>query len=907
MQKCFLVLMVSSALLVAGSYPALAGQVQYHSYGQAHTLVEVPNRLVVGTAGGAQGARAWAQAQRQGASALRAAAGITAVQAVGNGLVVIDTNQSTAREVLTVAKEVKFIYPLYRRAGSGLLVYTRPEVVVRVADGIKINQLAAQYGLSVIRSLLFTNDQFLLGLNPSASPYAIAEQLRKDPQVIWADPNIAQQRKKSFIPNDPLFPDQWHLNNIGQNGGAPGADVSAPRAWDLHQVSANTIVGICDDAIDIDHPDLNIWTNPDEIPGNRIDDDDNGLTDDVTGWDFGSNDNDPRPEVEGDWHGTSVSGVAGAKGHNALGVTGAAFGCRLIPVKLTSNGQFADEAALADGIRYAAKYSDLLNNSWGGPILGDTLAAGLDFATSAQAKRGILGVPVLFASGNSARWDQRYGLSSLDTTAHTLRLEYTKNSAARAEPAGLAVYGAVVLDESGEPIGELEISPYSTEPPPGVTLGGSAPFVIMSSTLSNSGFVYQAGAGQAGQISILTWQFTIPQENTINFLLFSFRGNTAPGQDLLRCYLDEQEQTGPGAPEVADEGLSMPFSGQSPENVAPIAGEGLHPRVISIGASTDGDVRSSYSQWGPQLKFVAPSNGGNKGITTTDVTGTGKGYNPESDYCDDFGGTSSACPLAAGVFASVLSASPALSVTQTIELLKATAVKIGGVGYNQDGFHLQYGYGRLNMQAAVQAALQSSGGTPLPTSTPITQPSETPITPTGVPTIVQPTDTFTPLATATAPALTETPAGATPTQPQPTNTLASTPASATVTPVITGTPAPEVCQGDRVLRRKVCCGVIPPSGTMQLSDPILSIATWPSIQLWCSQDSGATWKYSANPNELTVSLGYSGGVVEISGRPGDHYCLHLLYPLSSGILSPTGDLSVGPTDLLDLMQVWRQP
>jgi subtilisin family serine protease len=115
----------------------------------------------------------------------------------------------------------------------------------------------------------------------------------------------------SVTPNDPSFSTQWHLKNLTH----PGADNHATDGWTWTTGSASVVVGILDSGGDWDHPDLasRIWSNPGEIPGNGVDDDGNGYIDDIRGWDFVSNDNDP---MDDHGHGTNVSGIIGASTNN---------------------------------------------------------------------------------------------------------------------------------------------------------------------------------------------------------------------------------------------------------------------------------------------------------------------------------------------------------------------------------------------------------------------------------------------------------------------------------------------------------------------------------------------------------------------------------------------------------------
>ncbi len=130
--------------------------------------------------------------------------------------------------------------------------------------------------------------------------------------------------------------------------------------------------------------------------------------------------------------------------------------------------------------------------------------------------------------------------------------------------------------------------------------------------------------------------------------------------------------------------------------------ESESPWVISIGASTEDDEIAPYSNHGSSIDFLAP--GGNFGgeLITTDATGA-KGYT-DWDYNWNFVGTSAAAPIAAGVGALILSENPALTRDEVLDIMKATARKIGDIPYDADGRNDYAGYGRLDAGKAVALA-----------------------------------------------------------------------------------------------------------------------------------------------------------------------------------------------------------
>ena len=171
-------------------------------------------------------------------------------------------------------------------------------------------------------------------------------------------------KKTSVVPNDPLFPKQWHLLNIGQSGGLQGADTKAVEAWKNRTDASNVVVAVIDGGVDVDHPDLddNLWINKKEIPNNGIDDDKNGYIDDVHGWNFVKKISDPYK----DKHGTHVAGIIGAEGDNKIGVSGIAWDTQLMTLDIFDKGKTYSDDNLIEAVNYAIDNgADVINMSLG--------------------------------------------------------------------------------------------------------------------------------------------------------------------------------------------------------------------------------------------------------------------------------------------------------------------------------------------------------------------------------------------------------------------------------------------------------------------------------------------------------------------------------------------------------------
>ncbi|NRD72417.1 S8 family serine peptidase [Shewanella sp. VB17] len=239
-----------------------------------------------------------------------------------------------------------------------------------------------------------------LTLSSGSDVFTAIKMISQHPAVKYAEPNYVI--KAIGAPDDPDFVSLWAMNNTGQNGGTADADIDAVEAWDITTGDASLVIGVIDTGVDYNHPDLqgNIWTNPNEIANNNIDDDGNGVVDDVHGFSAVNNSGDPM-DVNG--HGTHVSGTIGAKGNNDIGVVGVNWDVSIIGCQfLDAGGSGSTEGAIAciDYLTDLKKNYGVdikaTNNSWGGGGFSQALKDSIESA-------GDAGILFFAAAGNSAR------------------------------------------------------------------------------------------------------------------------------------------------------------------------------------------------------------------------------------------------------------------------------------------------------------------------------------------------------------------------------------------------------------------------------------------------------------------------------------------------------------------------
>lgn len=221
----------------------------------------------------------------------------------------------------------------------------------------------------------------------------VCKKYRENPYVDSVSLDYSVQLKGD--PNDPFFSsrgswgqkfdDLWGLKKMNME-----------EAWETSK-GKGIVVAVVDSGVDHKHPDIadNIWSNAEEIPDNGKDDDGNGFVDDVIGWDFANDDNDPM-DTSGVGHGTHVAGTIAAVGNNGVGIIGVAPESRIMAVKGIRKSS-AEFSTLAPALYYAiANGADVVNCSWGP---GTTQQS--PFVIEDLIRTGYsLGVVFVFAAGN---------------------------------------------------------------------------------------------------------------------------------------------------------------------------------------------------------------------------------------------------------------------------------------------------------------------------------------------------------------------------------------------------------------------------------------------------------------------------------------------------------------------------
>ncbi len=316
-----------------------------------------------------------------------------------------------------------------------------PQPSVRAEDFVAA---VRRLGFTVIREATAENEWWLLGTLSRRSEDVLraANAIAQAVPCRFAEPNWFREVRRRYVPNDPLFPRQWHLRNTGQTSGTIGADIKADSAWNVTSGRPEVIIAVFDDGFDIGHTDL--------PPATTL----------YMPRDFVRNTATPTPAdvdpEDPDNHGTPVWGLIAAPHGNSRGVAGVAPGVRWM---LLRNPIEMSERATADAIRYAgANGAHIMSNSWGYSNPSSVVTSAISWArTSGRGGKGTL---LMFASGNENAdigvtndLSNNINLLAIGATTHQDRRTTYSNYGARlfaVAPAGYGEgVGLVATDRTG--------------------------------------------------------------------------------------------------------------------------------------------------------------------------------------------------------------------------------------------------------------------------------------------------------------------------------------------------------------------------------------------------------------------------------------------------------------------------
>src|SRR5690606_22361410 len=256
--------------------------------------------------------------------------------------------------------------------------YIEGEILIRLTENTDMseflnrNQDLKSEGLQQVSTVL--NIWKVKISTENYSEKQLVREMYNDPNVIDAQLNHVISLRNT--PNDPMFAQQWQYYQANDK------DIDAEEAWEITTGGTNTdgneiVVAVIDDGVNANHPDLqaNLWINPGEIPGNGIDDDENGYIDDVHGWNVDNNNGNVNT---GGWHGTPVSGIIGAVGDNGVGVTGVNWNVKIMTIVLNSAAESEVILAYDYSLKARQKFNDT-NGTEGAFVVATNSSWGIDF------------------------------------------------------------------------------------------------------------------------------------------------------------------------------------------------------------------------------------------------------------------------------------------------------------------------------------------------------------------------------------------------------------------------------------------------------------------------------------------------------------------------------------------------
>ncbi|GAB5466631.1 MAG: hypothetical protein Kapaf2KO_20670 [Candidatus Kapaibacteriales bacterium] len=229
-------------------------------------------------------------------------------------------------------------------------------------------------------------DTYILEFNISQDIENLIKTYQSTKLFEYVEPNYigtggGEQGVSATVPSEPLFSRQWGFYNDGtfSSPAISDADIDMDLAWDIEKGSSSIVIAVLDAGLKLDHPDISkrVWVNTNEST-NDTDDDSNGYVDDINGWDFANNDNDPTDDHG---HGTNVAGIIGAEANNNIGYAGVDWNSKIMICKILSQNNSGLYSWWTEAIYYAVDNgANIINMSVGGSSFSHAMQEAINYA-----------------------------------------------------------------------------------------------------------------------------------------------------------------------------------------------------------------------------------------------------------------------------------------------------------------------------------------------------------------------------------------------------------------------------------------------------------------------------------------------------------------------------------------------
>ena len=528
--------------------------------------------------------------------------------------------------------------------------YAPGEVLVKYKRGVNTTQRRKAEKTSGIKKTLkkigFRNKIRLLQTNPNISVTTAIKKLKSQNIVEFAEPNYI--RKLNYVPNDPSYNLQWHLNNTGQTGGVTNADIDAQEAWDIEKgYSSPATIAYIDTGIDQNHPDLSSKITP----------------------------------------GYNFAGIS-QKYANALRLVGA-YDTYEVAQSIKGTGQSLTHIGLFI-TKYGSPPGDIaisVRDTLDGPILASATIYSNEVGNTVQEVYKELNAPVVLSSGTTyyivfkataANPNRFYGIAqNYSEMIGYLPDLYRDGSIFEFNGSGWENYSEDdwyfrtnpnnnPRDDNGHGTHTSGIAAASTDNNTGVAGLSHGATIMPIKAADSAGYFYS-------QDTIDSIDFAVSNGAKVINMSFGGPGFSAAEQQAINDASDAGAVLVASAGNDGDSTLNYPAA---------------YNNVIGTGCTDDSDDTCWFNNFNSSVDVTAPGLKIYSTMPTYPVEMNSGGYSNNYDYVS---GTSMSAPLVSALASLVFSRDPLLSPSQVESFITDNADDLGAAG--RDDY---FGYGRIN-------------------------------------------------------------------------------------------------------------------------------------------------------------------------------------------------------------------